>query len=254
MIDGDIRTFYREKRIQRILSLYHRLQSAPRLTGKQAPMVSRDSIIQVLVTFVCLLICGAPFGFVAKSLNAPVAGFVFGLVAAFSAVEIADWILQKSRRALDLTFDFILPLLVVVLTVVAVVGVKYFNWATLVPVRFEEWRAGVNQRLQQRPLMVKLRQTASADWAFATNEQGQLIPLTWREAQAFCADRGPGWEVYSGTAHADVFADRAFYIWWAPGSRAAQVEPMGLTPPRAFVSAQETDRHATLCVRSGKAP
>lgn len=252
VLDQRIRAYFREKRIQRILSFYSRLQPAKRLTGKRASMVSRDSVLQLIVTFICLMVCAIPFAALMRSIKAPAAvGLCVGAVSAFLAVELADWVLLKVRRAVDLTFDFILPLLAAVLIAVTVVGVKYFNWSTVVPQRFENWRTEVNERLQKRPLAVRLRQTSGVDWLFATNEAGQLTQLTFAEAEAFCSNQGAGWGLYTGSAQAEISADRPFYIWMAPGIRAAQVDPGPMKGPQAFVSSSAQDRHATLCVRSG---
>lgn len=251
--DQKVRAYFREKRIQRILSFYSRLQPVPRLTGRRASMVSRDSVIQLIVTFICLMICALPFAALTKSIKTPVISLVLGGISAFLAVELADWVLLKIRRAVDLTFDFILPLLAAVLIVVTVVGVKYFSWSTIIPQRFEEWRADVNERLQKRPLAARLRQTSGVDWLFATNDAGQLTRMTLIEAEAFCSKQGAGWGVYAGTAHAEISTDRAFYIWMAPGTRAVQVDPGAFKGPQVFVSSSGQDRHAVLCVRSGGA-
>ena len=250
--DQKIKAYFREKRIQRILPFYSRLQPVTRSTGRRASMVSRESVMQLIVTFICLMISAAPFAALTKSIKAPmVISLVLGGLSAFLAVELADWILLKIRRAVDLTFDFILPLLAAILIAVTVVGVKYFNWSTVIPQRFEEWRAGVNERLQRRPLAVRLRKTSGADWMFATNEAGQLTQLTLSEAEAFCSKQGLDWGLYAGTAQAEISADRAFYVWMSPGTRAAQVDPGGFKGPQVFVSSSAQDRHAVLCVRSG---
>lgn len=250
-MDLKLANYYREKRIQRILSFYSRLQPASRLTGKRASMVSRDSIIQVIATFVCLMICGLPLSVLAKQGGPPAVSMALGGISAFIAVELADWILLRIRRTLDLTFDVVLPWLAAFLIAATVIGVRYLDWATIMPQRFEEWRLGVNDRLQRRPLTIRLRQTSSTDWKFATNAQGQLTPLTKQEAEIFCAQQGLGWNVYAGTAHSDILSSGAFYIWMNPGWRAAQIEPGGLLPPRVFASSAEGDRRATLCVRTG---
>lgn len=269
----EIRRYYRQKRIHRLLTLYNKQQPEHNRFsddfGRQAPWISRDTLINLVLTFICLVLVGQIVGFVTQPITttllkssskfAHLVGLLPALLISFVAVELSDWLMMKLQHAIDRTFDFIIPAVLGVLLVVTLVILTRKNWATEVGRAFMAFRADVNERLQQKPLDIKISQTRGVNWILSITDTGnkvQLKPLTKLEADSFCLEQGKNWVLFDGDPRfvpsPQLTANRGFYVWY--GTQAAYIEPTGIERPKVIRSTESNDRVVALCIEKEGGP
>lgn len=263
----EIKRYYRQKRIHRLLTLYNKQQPEQNVMsreyGRQAPLISRDTLISLVLTFICLVLVGQSIGLLTKPLTtyllkssskiAHAFGLIPGLASAFLAVELSDWLIMKLQHAIDRTFDFIIPAVLGVLLIVTLFVLSRKNLVTEVGESLMAFRADVNERMQKKPLDIKLSQSRGVNWILSTVEIGNktlLKPLTKLEADTFCQLQGKKWVLFDGDPRfvptPQMTASRGFYVWYL--GHAAYIEPSGIAPPKSFRSAGSDELIVTLCI------
>lgn len=264
-----LHAYFRQKRIRRILNFYSNLQSygvvavggVPTDLGHgKSVLVSREARLHFFLTIGFFALLGVPLGAVLARLPSGEVGNVIRLVvmcvAGVLAVECADAVLARFLRALDVTFDYLLPLVALALLGAMYVPLKQLgadsDWAA----GLASVRQSVNTRLQGRPIREAVTPTAGRNWFFVSTADGALQPLDRSHAAQACSTKGVGWKLYDGdSAFAPEPAPqflRTVSVWYGGGMPVAQIgETSGLARPQAFSSADATDLRATLCVRPG---
>ena len=281
MLWAKIQNYYRLKRIERLVSLYNRMQ--PEQTPftstykKLAPIVSRDALIHFAITLVALSLCSIVLGSVLGPIFKPVLdrfaqsefrvlkalSILPMVIPAFLAIEIADYVYARIQYAVDRTFDFILPALGLVLLVTVIFIVKTPGLAQKVGFAFGAWRDEVNEKLQKRPRDLKVSQSRGSNWILSTGPAPAPAtgtwpqPITFMEAEAFCLSQGRGWRLYNGDSTfvpaPQLKSAHGFYVWLS-SSRGGQIEPSGIAPPKVFVSRSPQDRTIALCIDPTEVP
>ena len=121
-----IRSYYRDKRIQRILLLLEPAVQELHREG-QTPLISHDTKIRFVMTFSAMLILGIPMRLL-SGLHLPLFFVtIYGLITAVAAVEISDYICLKMMGLFDTVSRFILPLMGILLLFAFSFGSSFIN-------------------------------------------------------------------------------------------------------------------------------
>ena len=269
-----IKEYYRQKRIRRILTFYSFLQSyglinlGPHPVDLRSPnknvLISRDAKFHFVLTLILLGVCGSVLGMLVRPIvgllpkgTAPAfaQAFLVGLPTAFLSVEIADAILLKTTRVLDVLIDLILPVVGLIAISAVFLGVTQFNMGPQWSKQFNDWKDRTNERIQKRPRALPLSQPSGNNWALIVDDKNQLLPLTRPEAHRACLEKGGDWQLFDGDAKfqpdpVPIFSGQ-FSVWMAEGGfPVGQVGGTnGFGKPSVFSSASMNDRVPTLCVR-----
>lgn len=288
MMNKTLQNYFRRKQIKRLYYFYHQIQPHigavitdpekkkrnPMLPGiplfsitkRQSAVFSRDAIIHFFVTvmayFLISKILFYPLLPLIKFFHTHSSGlgtifsFSCSAVSGFLAVEFADWLEFTTIPARDKFFDYILPITILLILIALGLYIKFYNGHLTIQKNFEEWRHGINEKLQSKPIAIKIEPLEGDNWEFVLNNQDQLTPLTGPRALEFCKGFGSNWKVYDGnpdfTFIPPFTLNRSVYVWIQDGqffSRAGQISAGPVKPPSVWVSAQKNDKHATLCIK-----
>lgn len=259
--------YFRQKRIRRIRRFYSQLQAfgvvhvhgtPVDVIRRKTVLVSRDAVLHFCFTVFFLMLLGGVVSTVLSLVPMRDAGgvvrFAALLVSGVLAVECADAAMDRLTRAFDITFDYVLPVTVLLMLVAGSVGVRFFGMGPAWSSGFSAWRTETNQRLQSRPRTIAITPAAGANWFFARNAKGELLPLSRTDASLECEAKGAGWELFRGdsTFVPDPVPqiERPISVWMDGGFPKGQIGPStGLGRPDVFSSAGPDDLAVTLCVK-----
>lgn len=259
--------YLRQKRIRRILRFYSHLQSYGVVFMRGAPvevvhrktvLVSRDAVLHFVLTVICMMIIGGVLGSVMQMVPATGVGAALWLVvlavSGVAAVECADAVMDRMTRAFDITFDYVIPIAVLLVAGGLWLGVRVFGRGPSWSASFDQWRASTNQRLASRPRSVSIVPAQGNNWYFVRNAKGQLQPLSRSDAMLECEAKGAGWVLFNGdsTFVPDPVPtlDRGMSVWMDGGMPIGQIGPgPGLPRPSVFVSGGPDAMAVTLCVK-----
>ena len=263
-----LKEYLRQKRIRRILRFYNQLQSYGVVFVGDTPvdfarrktvMVSRDAVLHFCFTVLFMMALG---GVVKPMLRAvPVAGaggviwVAALLVSGVAAVECADAAMDRLTRAFDITFDYVLPITVLLVAGGLYLGVRVFGMGPTWSERFEEFRKQTNQRLQGRSQTAIIVPAEGTNWYFVRNAKGELQPLSRTDAALECEAKGAGWVLFSGDStfvpNPAPRLGTIVSVWMGEGMPLGQIGPRtGLGRPGVFSSAGPDDLAVTLCVKT----
>lgn len=254
--EATVRTYYREKRIHRLLTLknprYYRMNYKEK---RKLRLFSRDSFLRIAVTCIAIPICTFPSWGLMKNGPQPVK-MLLSALGLILAVEISDFVWLKLHRAFDFFLDWVLPFSLLALLVIGFIGMKYFNLRETIGERWTKFHAQVNHDLQKKHESVMMLPMAGENWRFLIND-GKLARVSFAEAETYCRSLGEGWSlpaagVYSGLKPAPEMP-RHEYIWESGGVRAAGFSKTINSNPTTFTMRQGGGGlYVTLCVKANR--
>lgn len=252
-----LREYYREKRVQRILNLTNPRQPSYATRKKNGmEIISRDSALRFGITIFCIPLFVGPLSIFTRYMPIPI-GMIFTALGLIAAVEVSDYVWLRLRRVFDFMIDIAIPVFVVAAVIFVVVGVRFFNGAEVASKRFGELRRQVNKDLA-KPLETPFS-VSGENWFFVSKQENGknfLLQVTLAEAMAACTGKGPDWNLPLESAFATLEPKpnlpRSLYLWLRGGVRAGGFSGQINDRPRTFVSPAKEDaadaRNFTICV------
>lgn len=259
--------YLRRKRIRRIRKFYSQLQSwglffpggtPVDFAHRRTVMVSRDALLHFGFTVLFLMLLGsavsAVLGVVPPLANSVSVRLVALLISGVLAVEAADAALDRLTRAFDIAFDYVLPVVVLLIAGGAYIGVRFLGMGPVWSGQFTAWRDAKSREIQSRPVSAAIEPAEGNNWFFVRDAKGQLQPLDRVDAQVACDAKGAGWQLFAGDSafvpDPAPTLGRGVSVWMAEGIPVGQIGPeTGLGHPHVYRSAGPDELVVTLCVK-----
>ncbi len=224
--------------------------------SKSTSFISRDSWIRFFLT----LFFSGVFGMISKALLAflPEKILLFvGILGFWAAVETSDYVWHFLIRGLDLTFDYILPGIGLLVIAALVIVFKYFpnaRWLTDLPQNVKAWHKAKNEELQQNKTPIRAFQPSSGgNWQFIVNADENYTYLTGPLAQVTCEGLGHNWHLPDNSEFEKLTPPpkvaKTISVWLRGGTSAAQVSGELSKAPQVFSTGSPEQTNITLCVK-----
>ena len=243
-----VRSYYREKRIQRILLLLEPPVQEIDRKGR-APLISHDTKVRFVITMAAMVVLGIPMR-ILSGLHFPTFILLFySLISAVAAVEISDYVCLKMMGLFDAVSRYLMPLMVLL-------SLFAFSFLSTVSNQVRSNFKSSRPKIEKPVAPVTKTVTgpllsSGENWFLVVDQKGMLKKIPSGEAPKHCLERGPKYNLLTPESISRLFptpkvaANTA--IWIRGGSWAGLFTGEIIRPPQ--FSAPSSPTAAVLCVR-----